>query len=259
MPLYLYSFQLDVGRLTRLAHREKLLPPGDDLGYAIHAVFAATFGDHAPKPFAFLAPGPGGGGPSGRLFAYASKPGEVLFAHADTFADPAFSATLDLAHAPKPRCLPDEFPVGTRLGFRVRLRPLVRTGGGRVDATRPDAPPKKARERDVFLAHVDATTATGTSAVPRAVCYLNWLGEQLTGIGARLERGRIDAFRFTRLLTRDGAAGGRRRRYVEGPDAVATGTLEVTDTKKFAAGLARGVGRLRAFGFGMLLLLPPRD
>ena len=260
MPLYLYSFQPDIGRLTRLAQREKVLPPGDDLGYAIHAIFAATFGHHAPKPFAFLAPGPGGGGPNGRLFAYASQPREILFAHAEMFADPAFSSTLDLRHAPEPKCMPDDFPVGTRLGFRVRLRPVIRTGGRRLDATHPDTPAQKARERDVFLARVDATTAAGNSPAPRAACYVDWLGVQLAGMGARLEQGRVDAFRFTRLLTRGrGAAAGRSRRYVDGPDAVAMGTLKVTDTKEFAAGLARGVGRLRAFGFGMLLLSPPRD
>lgn len=261
MALFLYSFQLDVGRLTRLADREKLLPPGDDLGYAIHAVFASTFGDHAPKPFAFFAPGPGGGGPSGRLLAYAPVPRETLFTHAETFADPAFSAPLDIPYAAG-RCMRDEFPVGTRLGFRVRIRPVVRTGAWRVDASGAgaDSPaPRKARERDAFLAHIDAIAASGTPAVPRADCYLDWLGMQLVGMGARLERGRIDAFRFTRLLMRDGAGAQRRRRYLDGPDAVAVGTLEVTDTKQFAAGLARGIGRFRTFGFGMLLLSPPRD
>jgi CRISPR system Cascade subunit CasE len=184
----------------------------------------------------------------------------MLFAHAESFADPAFSATLDLPHAPEPKCMRDDFPIGTRLGFRVRIRPVTRTGGRRADTTRADGPvPKKARERDAFLAHVDAMTAAETPAVPRAECYFNWLGSQLAGMGARLECGRIDAFRFTRLLTRDGVAAGRRRRYLNGPDAVATGTLKVIDTKDFAVGLARGVGRFRAFGFGMLLLSPPRD
>ena len=38
-----------------------------------------------------------------------------------------------------------------------------------------------------------------------------------------------------------------------------SGTLRVTDPAAFAAGLARGIGRHRAFGFGMLLLAPPRN
>ncbi|MEE8524028.1 MAG: type I-E CRISPR-associated protein Cas6/Cse3/CasE [Thermoanaerobaculia bacterium] len=54
----------------------------------------------------------------------------------------------------------------------------------------------------------------------------------------------------------------QRRRQTPGavperPDALLTGTLEVTDPDAFATLLARGVGRHRAFGFGMLLLRPP--
>jgi CRISPR system Cascade subunit CasE len=45
----------------------------------------------------------------------------------------------------------------------------------------------------------------------------------------------------------------------EGPDAVLEGVLEVVDGEAFAALLRRGVGRHRAFGFGMLLLRPPRS
>jgi CRISPR system Cascade subunit CasE len=41
------------------------------------------------------------------------------------------------------------------------------------------------------------------------------------------------------------------------PDATFRGTLRVDDPARFAAAaLARGVGRHRAFGFGMLLLRP---
>ena len=40
------------------------------------------------------------------------------------------------------------------------------------------------------------------------------------------------------------------------PDATLQGTLAVVDSGAFQALLARGVGRHRAFGFGMLLLRP---
>jgi CRISPR system Cascade subunit CasE len=49
--------------------------------------------------------------------------------------------------------------------------------------------------------------------------------------------------------------GGRR---IEGPDAVVHGTLTITDPTAFAALLARGVGRHRSYGYGMLLLRPPQ-
>jgi CRISPR system Cascade subunit CasE len=43
---------------------------------------------------------------------------------------------------------------------------------------------------------------------------------------------------------------------VLGPDAVFTGVLQVLDTTAFAALVARGIGRHRAFGYGMVLLKP---
>jgi CRISPR system Cascade subunit CasE len=42
------------------------------------------------------------------------------------------------------------------------------------------------------------------------------------------------------------------------PDAVFTGTLVVARPAEFMGLLARGIGRHRAFGYGMLLLRPPR-
>ena len=40
------------------------------------------------------------------------------------------------------------------------------------------------------------------------------------------------------------------------PSAVLEGTLSITDPVEFRQTLARGIGRHRAFGFGMLLLRP---
>ena len=67
----------------------------------------------------------------------------------------------------------------------------------------------------------------------------------------------LESFRRTRVLRRDRSGGSERPRTVEGPDAVAVGTVTVTDPDRFAAALARGIGRHRSFGFGMLLLTPP--
>lgn len=263
MSLYLHSYQPDFGRLTRLATREHLLPPGDDLGYALHAAFTATFGEHGPKSFVLLAPG-NGGGPAGRLLAYASQPLATLRSHAAAFADPAFSAALDLDTAAD-KLMPERFATATRLGFRVRVRPVARTGRPRLSERRVADGSGRARERDVFLARLDEVTADSDSAnktsstASRAACYLTWLGERLTTIGACLEQGQVDAFRFTRLLARDRNGARTRTQHPNGPDATITGTLTVTDAESFAAGLPRGVGRFRAFGFGMLLLTPARN
>lgn len=247
MTLHLLSFRPDFPRLTALAAREKLLPPGGDAGYLLHAVFAASFGPLAPASFRLLAPGEPGGGPSGRLLAYAHAPLADLRAHADAFADPAFLAPLALDHAAdKP--MPTVFAPGTRLGFAVRVRPVQRTGAPRDGGGR-------GRERDVFLA---ARAATDTAADPpnRAALYEDWLRRRCVP-AARIERVMIDSLRRTRLMVRDRSGPQTRSRSVEGPDALFSGVLTVTDSDAFAALLARGVGRARAFGFGMLLLRPP--
>ena len=60
-------------------------------------------------------------------------------------------------------------------------------------------------------------------------------------------------FALPRVGRRDAS---RRLRWVEGPDTVMSGELQTSDPDAFARLLARGIGRHRAFGFGMLLLRP---
>lgn len=248
MTLHLLSFQPDLQRLMALAAREHLLPPGGDLGYALHAVFAASFGDLEPKPYRLLLPGEPGGGPSGRLFAYAVAPLSELAAHADAFANPAFSAPLAIAEAAdKP--MPTDFASGTRLGFSVRIRPIQRTGAARDGSAR-------AQERDVFSPAQQLDGESDHAA--RARLYAGWLTGQLGRDGAAsVEHATVAALSRIRLFARDRSEPTKRNRSIDGPDATITGVLRVDDSAAFAALLARGVGRFRAFGFGMLLLRPP--
>ena len=47
-------------------------------------------------------------------------------------------------------------------------------------------------------------------------------------------------------------------RHSEGPDAVMRGNITVTDSDAFTRLLSHGIGRHRAYGYGMLLLRPTR-
>jgi CRISPR system Cascade subunit CasE len=80
----------------------------------------------------------------------------------------------------------------------------------------------------------------------------------LDAAGAALVQARLEVFRLGRVVRRGSfAADGRRPlRPQLGPDATFTGVLQVRDPDAFAGLLARGIGRHRAFGFGMLLLRP---
>lgn len=92
----------------------------------------------------------------------------------------------------------------------------------------------------------------------RGKVYSDWLEGRLRQSGAALEAVSLDAFKRVILMTRDRSNGGKLNRQTEGPEATMSGILRIIDPTVFAAALARGIGRHRAFGFGMLLLAPPR-
>jgi len=240
----MHAFQPDLSKLMRFATRERLLPPGGDLGYALHVALSASFGAAAPKPFVWCPPGTRSGGTGGRLLCYSRTSLPELIGRAEAFAEPTVSALLDLSTADS-KAMPEVYPEASRLGFRVRLRPVIRTGRAR-DGT-------GGRERDAFIDGKSGTEHTNG----RTGCYLRWLDERLVAGGARLEQSTLDSFMLTRLMTRDRSGDKSRRDAPTGPDAVASGTLVIKDPPQFAALLGRGIGRFRAFGFGMLLLSPP--
>jgi CRISPR system Cascade subunit CasE len=137
---------------------------------------------------------------------------------------------------------------GQRLGFDLRLRPVIRLASTLSGQDEHGAPVsfRKGAEVDAFLARVLRREATSRETV-----YLDWLAERLAPV-ASLDRAASRLASFQRsVIRRDG-------RRLEGPDAVIHGTLTVEDPAGFAALLARGVGRHRAYGYGMVLLRPPQ-
>jgi CRISPR system Cascade subunit CasE len=190
-----------------------------------------------------------------------------LTAHAGAFADPSFSSILDLrAAATKPM---PELGANTRLGFRVRVRPVSRTGAA-LPGHPSAAGRERARERDVYLARIaTAERRTALAGAPgddtvasvpsRAECYLEWFADRMKPAGAVIERAWVDAFKRTRIGSRSRGENARAMKFPEGPDATIAGTLVVTDGQQFGETLAHGIGRFRSFGFGMLMLSPPRS
>lgn len=235
MKLTLMQCHPDPRRLAAWATRHSLTAGGDDLGYALHTLLATAFGASAPKPFRHF-------GDARGLLAYSTEDAARLDLAAQTAA-PEVHATLGLDRLAT-RNFPVDWVSGRRLGFEVRVRPVLRTKDG--------------RERDVFLAEVDKR-ASNESAVTRDAVYAGWLAKQFAHCNAAsLESLQLDGFRLTASLRKGSAAEGKRpARRVAGPDALFSGELTVGDPAAFAGLLARGLGRHRAFGFGMLLLRPP--
>ncbi|MEA3642003.1 MAG: type I-E CRISPR-associated protein Cas6/Cse3/CasE [Lamprobacter sp.] len=241
MSLYLLHCAPDPKALTLWATRHRLLSPDGDAGYAIHALLSAAFGESAPKPFRYL-------GAKQGLLAYTDQSSEAL-RQQTALVTPDVEQALGL-DALAVRAFPQTWQQDQLLGFEVRVRPVLRAKDG--------------RERDVFLHAVESSTATGstTASESREAVYADWLERQLSLQGAAsVVRGGMDAFRLSRAIRRGAGkhSSERQVRTVTGPDAVFKGVLQVRDGDAFNRLLQRGIGRHRAFGFGMLLLKPVRS
>lgn len=249
-PFFLMHSRPDPRRLASWAARHRLVDARGDLGYAVHALLRAVFGEDAPQPYRYLDADQG-------LLAYTRLDHESMRQRVAT-ADAEVVEALGLPSTSEYRGYslrpyPMNWPAGHRLRFEVRVRPVIREG-------------KTGRERDAFLAVVEKADG---ETLDRGTVYAQWLRDQLsqrrdggaepwTG-AVDLEEVRVERFRLLEVLRRTQSAEAgesRQRRTVTGPDAVLAGHLRIVDPQAFAQLLARGVGRHRAFGFGMLLLRP---
>lgn len=234
----------DMPKLIRWAKAQNLLPQDNgDLGYVLHALLSANFHDLAPKPFALQITSKD----AVLLLAYATHDAAALTAQAMTFALPEAIAAIGLATL-QSKPMPPSFAVGRSLGFTVRVRPTIRTD--------KDGNRNRTREIDAFLAAIENTPEN--PGILRADVYREWLTKRLTEGGCNpqpslvlstLQRTPIFRRNQDRRIRRLGGPQG-------GPDATYSGVITVTDPEKFHALLTRGIGRHRAFGFGMLLLRP---
>ncbi|SUS08718.1 CRISPR-associated protein Cas6/Cse3/CasE, subtype I-E/ECOLI [uncultured Defluviicoccus sp.] len=257
-PLHMLKLEPDMRRLAAWVYARRLAGRDGDLGYALHAALAAAFGEAVPKPFRLREPrcgswGDGAGLPA--LYGYCAAD-ELALKERAALAEPDVHAALGLdTLAVKP--MPTHWTEGRQLDFEVRIRPVVRCdrAGDRASV----------RERDAFLAVLPpATTAGSANGFSREEVYRQWLTRELGRDDAAVPLAstlRMIGFHRTRVQRRGRPAEDGRRTFgpsLEGPDALFTGVLEVNDGGAFAMLIRRGIGRHRAFGFGMLLLRPAR-
>lgn len=231
MNLHLVRLPLKTPELLRFAALHQIPRDDDDLGYTLHAWLAALFGATALKPFRHR-------DRQRDVLAYSANDAGMLLEQARAFSTPETWAALDPAGvASKP--MPEDWGLGRRLNIEVLACPVTRRDDG---------------EKDVYLRALDRSEA---EAPTRAETYKHWFTRQwrdavdfeslaISGLQAR-----------SRLLRRD-RRNGSRLRTIERPRAVFSGTVSIRQQDRFSELLARGIGRHRAFGFGMILLSPPR-
>lgn len=243
-PLQMIQLPIASGALLRFLAAQGLNNPSDeDLGYGVHAWLRATFGQTAPQPFRLF---PRRHSPdSAKLLGYTSSGRESLLEHARTFAEPAARAVCDLERDLAVARLPsaEDWRPGRRLGFEILVSPVARRS-------------QDGRERDFFL-HRAETVGPG-GGLSREEVYVDWLSERLEG-AAHLDHANLAEFRLVRQFRRGqrDAGGSRKGARLLRPRALLRGQLTVTDGNGLSELLAHGLGRHRAFGYGMLLLRPP--
>ena len=239
-PLQMIRAAVSVRDFQRWMGQKRL----QDSDHAMHCLLAECFGpDLAPKPFRLLLPR---GCAQGTLYGYGPVDAAALREKAAIFADPAQSRILP-ADGLESKAMPAAWQAGQRLGFEVRLRPLIRR------SKKSDYRPGK--ECDAYMWAVEQLPPGAKMTRSREEVYRDWLqGELNRNGGAELEA----ASAILRSFQRTRAVRKLRARPSEGPDAVMQGNLTITDPEGFATLLARGVGRHRAYGYGMLLLRPLR-
>lgn len=240
MSLHLAELPMDMSALQRWAGAREMPGQGHDEGLMLHHLLTEVFGPRSLQPFRLMvAPR----ARSATLYAYCARSAHDLSEQAVVTIAPAEAevVALDLLRSvPRPA---DTWRTGMRLGFDLKARPVVRLGKP-LDAG--DETFRKGAEVDAFLAE----TLRRDAARTREEVYLDWLADRF-GEAARLERAACRMVQFQRSRVIRGG------RPTEGPEAVIHGTLTVTDPGRFGEMLARGIGRHRAYGFGMLLLRPP--
>lgn len=245
MSLHLIELPMDLRHLNVWAEDRKL--PGRDLdeGLVLHHLLGEVFGPGVLQPFRLMvAPR----ARQGTLFAYADQDADALRQNAGLCQTPSDARALRLDRLrsiPRPDTA---WQPGQRIGFDLRLRPVVRLASPLPGRARDGQPVafRKGAEVDAFLAR-----ALRDEKVTREAVYLDWLAARLSP-GAALERetSRLAGFR-REIVIRNGCR-------IEGPDATVHGTLTITDAAGFARLLAGGIGRHRSYGYGMLLLRPPQ-
>ena len=241
--LFLLRLPVNLAALNRFAAQRGFLHDGHDRlldeGLVLHHLLSETFGKGALQPFRLL---PAPGARQASLYGYSSQGAAGLREMAELTSLPEALDVLQVENLQdKPMPL-DKLTIGRRLGFDILLRPVMRA--------REDGAERDAYQLEAERTFPDQKGTLAASGRTRTNVYLDWLQARL-GKAAQLEReaSRLARFQRRRVL--------RNGKLVEGPDALIHGALTIQETEDFIHLLKRGVGRHRAYGYGMLLLRPP--
>lgn len=255
--LSIIDISLNEKELVKFAQYQGINTARDeDMGYAVHAWLKAAFGDMAPKPYRFMMTKRRAKLTDiSQLLAYTCHSPSTLKDALDK-ADPRILAVSSNTDVFACKTMPAQWRQGASYDFETLACPVTRRG-------KPNGEDKKTdNEKDVFLRAIDRAKALGhdTNQLDRCKVYCDWLVGQM-GDCVAINDVKVEGFRRVSMLRKTQKRNEpekRSQQRLERPLALFTGTLKVANTDEFSALLARGVGRHRAFGCGMILLRPVR-
>jgi len=246
---HMVQLWLDARRLAQLGRMLHLRLARTDNNYLAHCALSELFQAQAPGPFCVedvhrtMDEYDDQGGRYLRILGYSDVDGDVLQRVAQGFASPAVYEICDWSRlASKP--MPETFPEGMRLGFELRVCPVVRKAS--------DGPKwNRGQEVDAFLSCVWELDDPEID-VDREAVYRDWLQTHFERRGGAkpLTIG-MDRFSIERM-TRRTHGNDRKTRMIQRPDVTLGGTLQVIDGRAFTDVLRSGIGRHTSFGYGML-------
>jgi CRISPR system Cascade subunit CasE len=228
----------------------------EDPAQAVHCLLKESFGPQmAPRPFRVVTHH------SDRkhvLYGYAAVGAELLRETAESCQDPLMSKALP-PESIESKAMPRTWRSGQTLSASLKTRPVVRleTDVNKLPENLRKAVQegrlKPSSECDLFHWQVKKCREQGLPEPSQEEVYQHWLGRRL---------GKDQAARVMpgSLVVESSVVRQSRRKKEErifaGTDVELKAVIEVVNPDSFAAIIAQGVGRHRAYGYGMVLLSP---
>ena len=202
-----------------------------DSDRAFHSLVYNAFGkERAPRAFVAIA-NPKGPRDHAQFLAYTASPAEEMRQLALENQSPDTAHILD-PESFRSRPVPDNWQPGTTLRFQVRVSPTYRPHLTGVD-------------RDLIFKEGAGPTREHT--------YYDWLSRLMAdraGAQAPVSSMNMKHYRSRRVRRTPTTP------VMTLPDATITGACTIEDPEFWVRALTIGIGRHRAYGYGMLLLSP---
>ena len=206
-----------------------------DEGLVLHHVLSETFGKSEVQPFRLMV---ARHAKRGSVYGYCLKNHKQLLKIAKDIALPEHFNMLSVENI-ESKLMPCDWKSGRRLGFDIMVRPIRRNDKN-----------GKNSERDAFIVKLEQSD-DDTRKPTREEVYKEWLTEKFQqDQGAHIESVHLAKFMRVRVVNANNMRG------PEGPQATLHGTLKVLNCGAFNNLLIRGIGRRKAYGYGMILLRP---